>query len=38
MPGVEIKGLILDIHIVNVNLNAWNGNIGVKTRLFWNFL
>ena len=34
MPGVEIKGSILDIHIVNVNLNAWNGNIGVKITLF----
>jgi len=32
VPGVEIRGLFCDINSVNTNLNAWNGNKGVKTR------
>jgi hypothetical protein len=31
MPGVEIKGCFIDINIVNIDLNAWSGNKGVKT-------
>jgi len=38
MPGMEIKGSKHHIHSVNTNLNAWNGNKGVKTRFLDNFL
>lgn len=38
MPGVEIKGYFGDIHNVNIHLNAWNGNKGVKMVFFGIFL
>jgi len=38
MPGVEIKGYFGDIHSVNINLNAWNGNKGDKIWIFGIFL
>ena len=38
MPGIEILGSKYHIHSVNTNLNAWNGNIGVKIRFSDNFL
>jgi hypothetical protein len=38
MPGMEMWGYFLDIHIVNIYLNAWNGNLGVKLGFFGDFL
>ena len=38
MTGVEIKGLFCDIHSVNIYLNTWSGNKGVKIGFFDNFL
>jgi len=34
MPGMEMRGYVYDIHSVNIHLNAWNGNEGVKIRFF----
>lgn len=38
MPGMEIEGSNWDINNVNFNLNAWNGNRGVKLAYLGNFL
>jgi len=34
MPGVEIKGVILNINNVNTSLHTWNRNSGVKLEFF----
>jgi len=38
MPGMEMKGYVYDIHSVNIHLNAWNGNKGVKMGFSGFFL